>query len=337
MRAWIDVDNPPQVQYLVPFADAFRRAGADVVLTARDYGETLELLRARGVDARPVGRRFGSSKARKVVGTLARAGTLATGLAAAGRPDVLLCASRSSALAAASLRIPSFVLADYEHASVAAYRVTRSVFLHPEAVDTRAWTSRGLRPERLVPFRGLKEDISFADVDLDAVPAHPLPGDGRVRVLVRPPAEDSHYVAADSRPLALALLAHLAAREDVQVVFAPRYARQAADLRRLPWRTEPVVLTEPVPFVPLLKGVDAVVCSGGTMLREAAYLGIPAVTILRSALGGVDRWLASIGRVRVVRDEGELAGLELRPRGPLAPLRANPRLLDELARRVLRG
>jgi predicted glycosyltransferase len=337
MKVWIDVDNPPQVQYLVPFADAFRAAGADVVLTARDYGETLELLRARGVRARVVGRRFGRSALHKRIGTLVRAGRLAAHLVRCGRPDVLLCASRSGAIAAAALRIPSFVLADYEHASVGVYRLTRSVFLHPESIDTAPWLASGLRPERLVPFRGIKEDISFAGVDLDAVPAHPLPGKGRVRVLLRPPAEDSHYYAPASRALTLALLARLAPREDVQLVFAPRYPRQRSDLDALTWRNEPIVLDAPVPFIPLLKSVDLVVSSGGTMLREAAYLGIPAYTILRSAIGGVDRRLESIGRVRVLRDETELETIELRRRGPLAALRANPRLLEELTAVVLAG
>jgi predicted glycosyltransferase len=337
MKIWIDVDNPPQVQYLLPFADAFRAAGADVVLTARDYGETVELLRARGVDARMVGRRFGRSAWRKRVGTLARAGGLATHLLRGGRPDALLCASRSGAIAAAALRIPSFVLADYEHASVGIYRLTGTVFLHPESVDTTTWVARGLRSDRLVSFRGMKEDVSFAGVDLDAVPAHPLGGDGLVRVLLRPPAEDSHYYAPESRALTLALIGRLAAREDVQLVFAPRYPRQRADLEGQSWRNEPVVLGEPVPFVPLLKGVDLVVSSGGTMLREAAYLGIPSYTILRSAIGGVDRWLESIGRVRVLRDEPALETIELRHRGPLAPLRANPRLLEELTGVVLAG
>ena len=53
---WIDVDNPPQVQYLLPFADAFRERGAGVVVTARAYGNAVELLEQRSspfVDADP--------------------------------------------------------------------------------------------------------------------------------------------------------------------------------------------------------------------------------------------------------------------------------------------
>jgi uncharacterized protein len=334
MKVWIDVDNPPQVQYLVPFVAVFRTRGIDVLLTARDYGETLELLRARGVEAHVVGRRFGRGKLRKGFGSLARASALATYATRHGRPSALLCASRSSALAASALRIPSFVIADYEHASVAAYRLTGSTFLHPRFVDTTTWLERGLRPAQLRPFDGIKEDISFAGIDVDAITPHLLPGD-EVRVLVRPPAEDSHYYDDASRVLALALLRTLAARDDVRLVFAPRYPRQRADVEALDWRVEPVVLTEAVPFTSLLGAVDIVVCSGGTMLREAAYLGVPAYTIFRSELGGVDRWLASIGRVGVLRSERDFERIEFRSRGSFAPLRSNPALLDELAAVVI--
>jgi predicted glycosyltransferase len=347
MKIWIDVDNPPQVQYLVPFAAAFEARGIEVLLTARDYGETCDLLRACGVSAHVVGSRFGRGRLRKGFGSLSRASALAAHVvrssgplharfsAMSALPDALLCASRSSALAAAALRIPSFVIADYEHASVGVYRLTGSTFLHPESVDTTTWLERGLRSSQLRPFRGIKEDISFAGIDLDAVPALDLPGD-EVRVLVRPPAEDSHYFDGDSRRLALELLRMLATREGVRTVFAPRYPRQRADVEALDWCVEPVVLTEAVPFTSLLKAVDLVVCSGGTMLREAAYLGVPAYTILRSEIGGVDRWLESIDRVRVLADERDLERIAFRRRGPFAPLRTNPLLLDELAETVAR-
>ena len=103
----------------------------------------------------------------------------------------------------------------------------------------------------------------------------------------------------------------------------------------MPWRNEPIVLRKAVPFVPLLKGVDLVICSGGTMLREAAYLGVPAYSIFKSRIGGVDRYLESIGRVRLIQSPEALPGIELTKAPPLAPLRSNPDLLDELVELVL--
>ena len=334
---WLDIDNPPQVQYLYPFRAAFEQRGHRVVVTARDYGNAVELLRRRTSDFHVVGRAFGASKAAKATGTLRRARALSRLFARTGRPDVLLAASRPAALVARRFGIPSFIVGDYEFANAGFYRHTRSYILHPDVVDPSSFTEQGMRADRLIPFAGLKEDISFAGVDLDSVPAWAPPPGTRtetVLVLVRPPAEKSHYYDERSRSLGLELLAHLAGHDDTTVVFAPRYPEQVADLSHFEWRNEPVVLAESVPFVSLLKGVDLVVCSGGTILREAAYLGIPAYSIFQSRIGGVDLHLERMGRVTIVEDAGQLGRIELRKRGPLQRLDSNPALLQEIVELV---
>jgi uncharacterized protein len=336
-RVWLDIDNPPQVQYLYPFRAAFESRGFEVVVTARDYGNAVELLRQRTDDFHVVGRAFGASKLSKATGTLRRARQLSALFRSIGRPDVLLAASRPAALVARRYRIPSFIVGDYEFANAGFYRHTGSFILHPDAVDPASFTEQGMRAERLIAFRGLKEDISFSEVDLDAVPAWPLPDGVRPNtaiVLVRPPAEKSHYFDERSRALVLGLLEHLAGREEATVVYAPRYPEQVEDLERFEWRNEPVVLGESVPFVSLLKAVDLVVCSGGTILREAAYLGIPAYSIFQSRIGGVDRHLERIGRVSLISDPGELDRIRLRRRGDLDRLASNPALLGEIVRLV---
>ena len=92
-----------------------------------------------------------------------------------------------------------------------------------------------------------------------------------------------------------------------------------------------------VPFVSLLKSVDSVVCSGGTMLREAAYLGIPAYSIFQSEIGAVDRWLESIGRARLIERPEDVSCIKLKHRGPIDLLDSNPNLLSELASAVVPG
>jgi predicted glycosyltransferase len=338
VRVWIDVDNPPQVQYLYPFVQEFRNRGAEVILTARDYGNALELLRLRGASFYPVGAEFGLSKRAKLRGVFGRARTLRRLFRRVPAPHVLLSASRSSALVARWMGIPSFVIDDYEYANSSFYRLTRSTILHPDVIDPGTFFASGIHPDRLIAFSGLKEDISLGSVDLEHVVPHNFPeleNDALVRVLFRPPAETSHYYNPESRELALHALAHLAAASEAVVIFSPRHEWQLADLERLSWQNEPVVLDEPVPFVSLLKAVDLVVCSGGTMLREAAYLGVPAYSILKSRIGAVDQHLASIGRVDLIGAPEELARIELRKSSSLVPLNNNPHLLEELAALVM--
>jgi uncharacterized protein len=155
------------------------------------------------------------------------------------------------------------------------------------------------------------------------------------RVLIRPPAEESHYYSSESLQLLLALLRHLAAR-NVQVVYSPRYERQVQYLRDIAgWQHEPVVLAHPVPAVALLKGVDAVVSAGGTMLREAAYVGIPAYSIFRSRIGAVDAHLASLGRLSILESAHDFPRLELRKNEVVLPLRQGPQVVDGVVEMIL--
>jgi len=335
-RVWIDIDNPPQVQYLLPFRAAFAAAGLDTVITARDYGRTVEMLHAAGARPHVFGKRVGRGRLRKGAAAFLRAHEQVRFFEHRGTPDALLAASRSAAVAAWRMGIPGYLIGDYEHIHLAIYRLTGSKIFYPELVGPEHYVRRGLREDQLIPFRGLKEDLTFSGLDLDQVKAYDL-GDipqWTVKVLFRPPAETSHYHSERSSEMARAALAWLA-RHGALVVFAPRETGQRALLDGLPWRHPPVTLQRSIPFASLLKAVDAVVCSGGTMLREAAYLGIPAYSIFCSRTGAVDRWLQDIGRVTLLQSPGDLSKIELRKRAPLRRLYTNPELLDQLTQVVI--
>lgn len=333
---WIDIENPPQVQYLLAFRQAFRAAGCETVITARDYGSTVSMLEEAGVRATVFGTRVGRGKVRKAIAAAQRARALSRFFARVGRPDAVLSASRAAVLVAWRLGVPSWVINDYEHAFVGLSRFTGTKIFFPDVIDPAVYRSKGLRSQQLVAVKGIKEDLTFAGVDVDAFPAHDIGTvpEGVVRVLFRPPAETSHYYREASSTMARATLERLA-RADALVVFSPREAGQTALLDGLPWKHEPVTLHRSVPFVSLLKSVDLVICSGGTMLREAAYLGIPAYSIFQSEIGGVDRWLESIGRARVIAGPEDLGRIELKLRGPISRLDSNPDLLKQLTEQVV--
>jgi uncharacterized protein len=336
-RVWIDIENPPQVQYLTPFVEVFEKRGADVVITARDYGNTLELLGQRTTAFITVGGEFGRSRTAKLVGVMRRAQALNRLFRQTPKPDVLVCSSRPATLVARRLRIAAFVMVDYEYADLRFYRLTRSFVLYPDAIDTAVLTASGIRPQQLIPFGGLKEDISFGNVDVKAVVPHTfreIRDASLVRVLFRPPAERSHYFNPESRELALTTLAHLAAQKQSVVILAPRHPDQETDLRRFSWQNEPIVLRRAVPFVSLLKGVDLVVGSGGTMLREAAYLGLPSYDIFKSRIGGVDGYIVSIGRMHLIQESDELREIALRKAPPLSPLHSASPLVHDLAEQI---
>ena len=338
MLVWADIENQPQVQYLLPVIEACRRRGARTLITARDDGGTFALLESRGEIFHAVGASYGAAKSAKVRGLIGRTRALRALIREEGAPDSLVCASRAAALVARRIDAPCYVISDYEYANLAVFRWARARILHPDVIDSAVYRDAGFPAERVLGFRGLKEDLTFAGVDLEGIGPARLGGredDQRVRVLIRPPAEDSHYYERRSRLLYLAALGRLARDPRTLVVLSPRYPRQADDLDAFAFVNQPIVLDRPVPFVSLLKAVDLILCSGGTMLREAAYLGIPAYSIFRSQLGGVDRHLETIGRAVLVSSSEALSDIKIEKAPALSPLSLNPKLVDELAEIVM--
>jgi predicted glycosyltransferase len=337
LTVWIDIDSPPQVQYMLPFKPAFEHLGARVIVTARDVGITYDLLERSQASFHAVGAEFGGSTPRKVVGNIDRAVRLIRVLRREGKPDLALGNARAAVLAAAALRAPSFVILDYEYAHVATYALARSYVLHPEVIDSATLQARRLSSARLIAFSGLKEDISLHVADFEGVtPASFGPtAPNVVKVLVRPPAEESHYYREESRTLTLELLNYLSQRRDVLVILSPRHDWQVADLDQFEWANEPVALIRPLPSLSLLKGVDVVISAGGTMLREAAYLGIPAYSLFQSATGKVDLYLETLGRITMITKPSDFGRLEIAHAPRARPLNLNPNLREDLVAKIL--
>jgi predicted glycosyltransferase len=309
-RVWIDVECPPQVQYLIPFKSAFEAAGAEIMVTARDDGMTLDLLSDRGIVPAVVGSVSGGTTLKKAVRVVARAARLRSALRSFGRPDMLIATSRPAAIAARTAGAPNFAIFDYEHAELGSFRRLGTTILHPDVIPSHVFEQRGFAPRRLVPFPGLKEDISLHGIELETIAPHSFEAPpGAVKVLFRPPAETSHYFKEPSRDRSMRLLQSLASTSKFVVVFCPRSPSQIEDLRQLSWRHEPIVLRKPIPFVSLLKGVDVVVSSGGSMLREAACVGVPAFSIFGGEIGSVDRHLIAEGRLTVLDGNGDVDAL----------------------------
>ena len=282
----------------------------------------MDLLRQRGIEPRIVGRPHGSSNAVKMLDVGWRAVELSRAFVPA-RPDILLGTSRSAALAGWGMRIPVFGFCDYEHADMRVLRLTRMYVFHPDVIDVASFTRQGVNARPSVAVLRLEGDDLLLGHrhrgNRASIASRPEPVD-LVHVLLRPPGEQAHYFVPESGRLFNDLLRYLSEREDVVVVYSPRYEHQVSYLDEFEWANSPVVLHEAVSFVPLLKSVDVVISSGGTMLREAAYLGIPAYSILRSAIGQVDHYLESIGRVRILESRADFDAMRLEHLERLSPM-----------------
>ena len=65
---WIDLDNSPHVPLFAPIIRHYRELGVEVILTARDHSQTLELLELEGFrdNYATIGRHYGKNKLKNI-------------------------------------------------------------------------------------------------------------------------------------------------------------------------------------------------------------------------------------------------------------------------------
>ncbi len=311
-----------------PIITRLREAGHEVEITARDYSQTLGLLKLHGLDYIAVGRHAGASRAKKVAALAGRTTRLHRW--ARGRFDLGVAhGSNDLALAAAWAGIPAINMFDYEFAIQQHHigcRLARRV-ITPDAIPPSRLERFGVTGEKLRQYPGLKEEYYLADFRPDPTILDQLGvAQEKIVVVVRPPPDVSLY-HRKSNPLFPRVLTHLGSREDIQAVVLPRTAAQRQHVRALNLPSV-VVTARAVDAQSLIAASDLVVSAGGSMNREAVALGVPVYTTYGGRLGGVDESLIRNGRLRPLSD---VRAIELEKRkGTLDWPRRDPGLIVDM-------
>jgi|GEM_PF-138432 len=316
---WIDLENSPHVPFFVPIISELERAGCEVILTARDFAQTLELVEHAGLNARIIGGEYGNSGAKKTLGILSRAARLAWMMRGRGIAMAVGHGSRGLLLAARMLRIPTLTLYDYEGASVGLFHRLSTYVMTPESIPFSTLEKLGLTKEKYLTYPGLKEDVYAGIFQPDEAILRTLNLDpSRIIIAVRPPSRTAHYRSEESFQLYDEIMERLVARKDIQIVLVPRDRTNVAQAREFARYPNVIVPTVAVDGMNLLYHSDLVLSGGGTMVREAAALGVPAITIFKGPMGAVDRWLIEKGRMIAINRAEEIVPLlQKRNRAPV--------------------
>jgi uncharacterized protein len=285
-----------------PVIERLRGRGHEVAITARDYAQTLGLLRLQGLEYTAVGRHPGAARSRKLAALVTRTGKLHRW--ARGRFDLAVAhGSNDLALVAAWARIPAVNTFDYEFA-IQQHNIgcrLAKLVMTPDAIPPERLRRFGVTDAKLRQYPGLKEEYYLADFVPDTTVLARLRVDAnRVVVVVRPPPDVSLY-HRKANPLFPRVLDYLGRRQDVQAIVLPRTESQRKLVKTLELPAV-IVTEEAVDAQSLIAASDLVVSAGGSMNREAVALGVPVYTTYGGRLGGVDESLLRAGRLRPLTD-----------------------------------
>lgn len=299
---WIDISNTPQVHVMKSFINAL--SDYSIYVTGFRRGEVADLLKIYSVK----GEVFGSDKNSSLLRSIAFARRSAQLLMyKAPRARVLLSCENAMPIAAAKVRNMHIVLLLDNDLK---FQVGKLPFQRIEN-----WLMR-MADHVLVPkvaasiyekffknfymYPGYKEHIYIADYSPD--PAFPRKIPFRDYVVVRPESLASLYVQ-HNKSIVPELL-RLLEKEGIRVLYVPRN------------KEEKVLATGfGSVFIPpnALNGLDliyyskATLTGSGTMAREAALLGVPAISFFPGkTLLAVDRELVRLGRIYHSRDPRDI-------------------------------
>ncbi len=327
MKVWIDLSNSPHALLFAPVARRLEDLGHEVVVTARDNAQTVELAREHWPGVEVVGGESPAGRAAKARTLAARVAALRS-FARRERPDVALSHNSYAQIVAAKLAgVRAVTAMDYEFqpANHLAFRLADRILL-PEALRSTNVKAQGARDRKARYYAGLKEEIYLGDFHPDDRVLDSLgtedPRD-RVLVVLRPPPSRAIYHRFDN-PLFEEVLRTAGTDPDVLCVVLTRHREQREALAALDLPSV-VAPAHAVDARSLMYAADLVVGAGGTMTREAALLGVPTVSVFAGTSPAVDELLIERGALRRLTSMEELPPLERR--------RAVPASLAELAKR----
>ena len=314
MRIWIDLANSPHVPFFRALIPEFVARGHQIEITARDFAQTVDLAISAGMTPHVVGGHGGGTLTGKAGNLIGRANALRKWARDRGFDLALSHNSYAQIAAAAALGVKTVTLMDYEHqpANHLAFRLASRVIV-PRAFPAAELKKYGASTRKVKRYEGTKEDVYLADFVPDPKFSETLLGLGvatsDVLVVVRPPAREALYHRFENE-LFDKLLENLSAREAVKIILLPRSDAQRAEYssRKLAGLIMPRTALD---GANLIAAADLVVSAGGTMNREAAALGVPAVSIYAGKWAAIDQELVEEGRLRSIGSVEEIESLVL--------------------------
>ena len=336
MRLWIDLANSPHVPFFKALVKRFNSGGHEVEITAREFAETIPLAREAGFDAHVVGVHGGRAVSAKAATLMSRAWALGGWARTRGFDLAISHNSYSQILAARALGIKTVTLMDYEYqpANHLAFRLTSRIIV-PTSFPEKRLRRYGASVEKVRRYHGTKEDVYLADFQPDPLFAEQLCALGtntdNVLVLMRPPAHDALYHRFQNALFDEAL-AMLLTNENVQVILLPRNEAQRT-LYSTKASQRLIIPAVPLDGANLIALCDLVISAGGTINREAAALGVPAVSIYAGQWAAVDEELVKDGRLRRISNATELRELPIAKKPTASPRRSTD-VIDEVVRLI---
>ncbi|NOS85095.1 MAG: DUF354 domain-containing protein [Ignavibacteria bacterium] len=313
---WFDLDNSPHVPLFLPVFTELNKRGISYDVTARDFAQTLDLLKMWDVQHTAIGAHGGKSKIKKIINLFQRKAELSKYIKGKYRNNVkpalaVSHGSRTQLVASRSLGIKTLLMMDYEFTETRIFNRYADVILAPVFIPNERFSSNGIDLKKVIRYNGFKEELylcSFAalpdfrkSIGVD---------ENEVLAVVRPPGMLGNYHDSRSEELLIHALNHLSSHKNCVVLITSRSQKDRDYINANVSKKNNIrFLEKAVDGLELVSTADIVLSGGGTMNRESALLGTKTFSIFTGKRPYLDEYLAELGRLKFIETKQEIESI----------------------------
>lgn len=288
MRIWFDISNSPHVILFYDLIKDLERSGHEVLITTRPLANTIDLLDQKGLPYHIVGKHYGKSLVKKILGFPIRVVQLYQLLY---QKDIDIAVGQSSfhlPVVARFLNIPSLYTNDNEHAAgnIIAFYFANKILL-PDNFILNTYLNTNWIKAKTIFYPGVKEGIYLwvRHQELSIKRNDTLTG--VVHIYIRPEPQTAEYYTGALYFLD-DLILQLQGKYTVTIL--TRNQDQYIHYSESNFKNCNVP-SKPLSFDEIAVDCTLFIGAGGSMTREFALLGIPTISVYQDKLLAVDRLL----------------------------------------------
>ena len=300
MKIWFDIINPPHVHFLSPLIKYYLQNNSDNegIITVKNFAETVKLSASKDYKFNVIGKYNGKNKTTIVFSKIKRYLELLTKL---DDFDLSMACGHEASQISWLKRKVSLFFTDNDISSPKLYNSFSDFIFMPSAIDNERLSELGVNKNKVVSYDGFKEDIYIAEYVPDKYFKNKIPFNDFV--VLRPENLKASYVQKKQNISITPLLMELLIKKGINIVFLPRYDSDIEYVKN----HKVFMPEEPLNGLDLCFYADAVLTGAGTFAREAACLGIPAVSFFAGKrLMAVDKKMIDSRLMYYSRDPNEI-------------------------------
>jgi len=331
MKIWIDLDHTPHVPLFRPIIEELQKRDVEVLVTARDFAQTVALLEMWNIDHVKIGKHGGSGKVGKVLNLFERASQLVRFVKKEKIDLAVSHGSRTMLVACKWLRIPAVTMMDYEYTEVGIFNLLSKYLMIPKYIPESRLTLNNFKINKVVRYPGYKEELylPYFKPDTSFRKSIGLP-EGKTLVTIRPSAMYANYHDPLSEQILLKVLDQVLETPNAWPLIVSRIDKDKAFIKDR-FGDQINFLEQAVDGLQLIWNSDVFISGGGTMNREAGLLGVPVYSIFTGQKPYLDEYLAEQGKLTFIDTLNKIEQIKIEKREILSKfVPKNPNLMKEV-------